>query len=65
MASFLVAVFLAEGLLTVYRVVKHGKVGREEVIRVRRESRRVLGAQQLEMKIHKSSIPFGYTYARR
>jgi hypothetical protein len=38
-ANFLVAFFLAEGLLTVYRVVKHGKVGREEVIRVRSELR--------------------------
>jgi hypothetical protein len=36
-ASFLVAVFLAEGFLTIYRLVKHGRVGREEVIKVRQE----------------------------
>jgi hypothetical protein len=35
----LVAFLLAEGLVTVYRMVKHGKIGREEVIRLRQELR--------------------------
>ena len=39
-ASFFVGFFLAEGLLTVYRVVKHGRIGQEEVIKVRQELRR-------------------------
>jgi hypothetical protein len=63
-ASFLVAFFLAEGLLTVYRVVKHGKIGREEAIKVRQELRHdVLGnaGNRVEniMVLHPF---FGYTY---
>ena len=63
-ASFLVAFFLAEGLLTVYRVVKHGKVGREEVIRVRRESRdAVVGGTTIRDENSQLLHPFfGYTY---
>jgi hypothetical protein len=63
-ASFLVAFFLAEGLLTVYRVVKHGKVGREEVIRVRRESRDdVVGGTAIRDENSQVLHPFfGYTY---
>ena len=64
MASFFVAFFLAEGLLTVYRVVKHGKVGREEVIRVRRESRDdVVGGTAIRDENSQVLHPFfGYTY---
>jgi hypothetical protein len=63
-ASFLVTLFLVEGLLTVYRVVKHGKVGREEVIRVRSELRDdfVGGTGDRDENRQVLHPFFGYTY---
>jgi hypothetical protein len=63
-ASSLVALFLAEALLSVYRLLKHGKIGREEVIRVRRESRdHVVGGTTIRDENSQVLHPFfGYTY---
>jgi hypothetical protein len=63
-ASSLVALFLAEALLTVYRLWKHGKIGREEVIRVRRESRDgEVGGTTIRDENSQVLHPFfGYTY---
>jgi hypothetical protein len=63
-ASLLVAFFLAEGFLTAYRVVKHGKVGRDEVIRLRGESRDdIVGGRAIRDEGSQVLHPFfGYTY---
>jgi len=63
-ASFLVAFFLAEGFLTVHSMVKYGGVGREELIRVRREWRDdVVGGTAIRDENIQVLHPFfGYTY---
>jgi hypothetical protein len=66
-AAFLVGFFLAEGLLTVYHVVKHGRIGREEAIRARRELRDdLIGGQGNRDENRLVLHPFfGYTYNPR
>jgi hypothetical protein len=66
-ASSLVTFFLAEGLLTVYRVRKHGKVGREEAIKERTELRDdIIGGtgnrDENRLVLHPF---FGYTYNQK
>jgi hypothetical protein len=63
-AGFLVAFFLAEGLLTVHRLMKHGNIGREEVIRVRQELRYdIVGGTGFRFENILVLHPFfGYTY---
>jgi hypothetical protein len=62
--SFLIALFLAEGFLTVRGVVKYGRAGREERIRVRRELRDdiLVGAGNRDENRQVLHPFFGYTY---
>lgn len=64
LTSSLVAVFLAEGFLTAYRLVEHKEVGREELIRMRKELRDdVVGGTQDRFENELVLHPlFGYTY---
>jgi hypothetical protein len=63
-ASSLAGLFLAEGILTAYLMVKHGKVGRDQLIRMREELRDdVVGGIGNRFENRLVLHPFfGYTY---
>lgn len=65
LGSFLLALFLAEGFLTVRSMLKYGGVNREELIKVRKERRdddRLAGTADRDENSQVLHPFFGYTY---